>query len=117
MSIIIKSGSSGMLADVDSSNQLKVVLPTAVATAPAVKITDGTDTASILPASTPAVASDTAFVVALSPNNGVKLVDAAGTTQGTIKAASTSAVAADPALVVAISPNNGTKLTDTAGTN
>ena len=69
---------------------------------------------SIKAASTGAAATDTALVVALSPNSPtptggntigfVKLID--GVNAGTIKAASTASVAADTAIVVALSPNS-----------
>jgi len=95
-------------------------------------IEDGTTRgtrATVKAASTAAVAGDTSFVVALSPNSPVptgsntigivnqgtsaslanawstKITDA---TNGpvAVKAASTAAIATDPALVVAVSPNN-----------
>lgn len=89
-------------------------------------------TASVKAASTPAVATDKALVVAVSPNNPVtatitgvstlaaqtdgtqrtKITD--GTTNAAVKAASTAPVAADPALVVAISPNSPQTLVDNA---
>ena len=93
-----------------------------------IKNTDGTNTAAVKAASTAAVATDPAIVVALSPNLGVVQGAAAAvasawpmkntdvTNVAAVKAASAAAVAADPALVVAISPNsNSYKLTD--GTN
>ena len=80
------------------------------------KITDGTNTGVVKAASTAAVATDPALVVALSPNNNTltnalftKNTD--GTNIAAVKAASTAAVATDPALVVAISPNNGIAFT------
>lgn len=51
-------------------------------------------------ASTPAVAADTALVVAISPNNAVGILDSAGTNKATVKPASTAAVATDTSLVV-----------------
>lgn len=99
-------------------------------------VNDGTRTATIKAASTAAVATDTALVVAVSPNNTVPISAASlplptgaatsanqttlgsqtskindGTNTAAVKAASTAAVAADPALVVAISPNNSVKAT------
>lgn len=91
------------------------------------KITDGTNTAAVKAASTAAVATDPALVVAISPNNTVAATQSGtwtvqpgntpnttpwlakisdGTNAAAIKAASTAAVATDPALVVAVSPNN-----------
>lgn len=64
-------------------------------------------------ASTAAVATDTALVVAVSPNNVLKVGD--GTTTLTMKAASTAAAAADVAAVVAISPNNTVPVKQVAG--
>lgn len=94
-------------------------------------VNDGTRTATIKAASTAAIATDTALVVAVSPNNSVAITAASlplptgaatsanqttlgsqtskindGTNTAAVKAASTAAVAADPALVVAVSPNN-----------
>jgi len=98
--------------------------PAAVANAWPIKNTDGTNVAAVKAASTAAVASDPALVVAISPNNPITLTGSVNqgtpaiiadawpvkTTDGTnvaaVKAASTAAVAADPALVVAISPNS-----------
>lgn len=76
--------------------------------------TDGTNTAAVKAASTAAVATDPALVVAVSPNNTIAATQSGtwtsritdGTNTAAVKAASTAAVAADPALVVAISPNN-----------
>ena len=97
------------------------------------KITDGTNNAAVKAASTAAIATDPALVVAISPNNTVGVTGTVtsniGTTNGlaldatltggtqtsritdgtntaTVKAASTAAIAADKAIVVAISPNN-----------
>lgn len=58
-------------------------------------------------ASTAAAATDVAAVVAVSPNNVVKVGD--GTTSLVMKAASTAAVAGDVSAVVAISPNTPAK--------
>ena len=76
-----------------------------------VALTDGTNTAAVKAASTAAVATDPALVVALSPNNNTlanalvtKLSDGTNTTA--VKAASTAAAAADPAVVVSLSPNS-----------
>jgi hypothetical protein len=93
------------------------------------EINDGTHTATVKAASTAAVATDTALVVAVSPNNTVAISAAAlplpagaataanqttlgtqtteindGTRTATIKAANTQSAAADTALVVALSP-------------
>ena len=122
-------------------------LPTGAATAAnqttigtqTTEINDGTHAGSIKAASTAAVATDTALVVAVSPNNTVAVTAAAlplptgaataanqttlgtqtteindGTHAGTIKAASTAAVATDTALVVAVSPNNTVAVTAAA---
>jgi hypothetical protein len=95
------------------------------------QITDGTRDGTVKAASTAAAATDTALVVAVSPNNTVAVLAASlplpsgaatsanqtalgsqttklndGTNSATVKAASTAAVATDTALVVAISPNN-----------
>jgi hypothetical protein len=94
------------------------------------KVTDGTNTANVKAASTAAIATDPALVVAISPNNTVPISAASlplptgaaldatltggtakaritdGTNTAAVKAASTAAAATDPALVVAISPNN-----------
>ena len=93
------------------------------------KVTDGTTAAVVKPASTPAVTTDPALVVAVSPTTGVvqgtpglpanawptKTTD--GTNVAAVKAAMTAAVVTDPALVVAVSPNNtlGTNLVQVAG--
>ena len=76
--------------------------------------------ATVKAASTAAVATDTALVVALSPNNNslanalfTKHTD--GTNTAAVKAASTAAAAADPASVVSLSPNSPAKIFD--GTN
>jgi hypothetical protein len=90
-------------------------------------ITDGTNTAAVKAASTAAVATDPALVVAISPNNTILTSNASvgatgsappasatyiGAFDGTnlvglrLKPASTAAVAADPSLVVALSPNS-----------
>lgn len=100
------------------------------------KVTDGTNTAAVKAASTAAVASDPALVVAISPNNSLSVSNPSvgstgstlpasatliGVSDGTnlvapvIKAASTAAVAGDPSLVVALSPNTPAKIWD--GTN
>lgn len=104
------------------------------------KINDGTNTAAVKAASTAAVATDAALVVAVSPNNTVPVSAASlplpsgaataanqttlgsqttklndGTNTAAVKAASTAAAAADPALVVSVSPNTPAKLWD--GTN
>ncbi len=101
------------------------------------KLNDGTNTASVKAASTAAVATDQALVVAVSPNNTVPVSAASlplptgaatsgnqttignqttkindGTNTAAVKAASTAATAADPSLVVAISQN--TPITVTA---
>lgn len=108
-------------------------LPTGDAVGRAIfeKITDGTNTAAVKAASTAAIATDPALVVAVSPNNSVAVTAASlplpsgaatsanqttlgnqttkindGTNTATIKPASTAAVATDTAIVVAISPNN-----------
>jgi len=54
-------------------------------------------------ASTAALATDTAIVVALSPNNGAKITD--GTNVADVMPANTPVTMADPALVVTQSPN------------
>lgn len=69
-----------------------------------VKNTDGTNTGAVKAASTAAATTDPAQVVAVSPNNVVKVGD--GTTSLVIKAASTAAVAGDTSAVVALSPNS-----------
>jgi hypothetical protein len=88
------------------------------------KITDATNgPAAVKAASTAAIATDPALVVAVSPNNTVAVTSATlatnatltggtqltqignGTNTVSIKAASTAAVVADPSLVVQISPN------------
>ena len=104
-------------------------MPTGDAVARAIfhKLTDGTNTAAVKAASTAAVASDPALVVAISPNNTISTSNASvgatgsavpasatyiAASDGTnltglrVKAASTAAVAADPSLVVAFSPNS-----------
>lgn len=108
------------------------------------KLNDGTNTAAVKAASTAAVATDPALVVAVSPNNTVPVSAASlplpagaataanqttlgnqtskindGTNTAAVKAASTAAVATDPALVVAISPNNviPTSTTETIADN
>jgi hypothetical protein len=93
--------------------------------------TDGTNTAAVKAASTAAIATDPALVVAISPNNSVAITAAAlplpsgaatsanqttlgsqttkindGTNTAAVKAASTAAIASDPSLVVALSPNS-----------
>lgn len=104
---------------------------TAAATANAwpIKITDGTNTTVVKPATTAAVASDTQLVVGLSPNSPLpfgtnsigkvsqgagaiagsawytKLTDSVGAQTVAVKAALDPVVANDAALVVAISPN------------
>ena len=112
--------------------------PTGDAVARAVfeKITDGTNTAAVKAASTAAIATDPALVVAISPNNTVPVSAASlplpsgaataanqttlgsqtskindGTNTAAVKAASTAVIATDPALVVAISPNNTVAVT------
>jgi hypothetical protein len=65
-------------------------LPTGAATAAnqttlgsqTTKLNDGTNTATVKAASTPAVATDTALVVALSPNNGITVTPNTVGTQG-----------------------------------
>jgi len=87
------------------------------------RITDGTNVASVKAASTAAVATDKALVVAVSPNNIVPVSSSTlasnailtggtqttrvtdGTNTAAVKAASTAPVAADPAAVVSVSPN------------
>ena len=114
-------------------------LPTGAATAAnqttlgnqTTKVNDGTNTAAVKAASTAAIATDPALVVAVSPNNTVVVSAASlplptgaataanqttlgnqttkvndGTNTAAVKAASTAAIATDPALVVAVSPNN-----------
>lgn len=76
----------------------------AAARAVFVKNTDGTNTGAVKAASTAAAAADPAQVVAISPNNVVKVGD--GTTSLVIKAASTAAVVGDTSAVVALSPNS-----------
>lgn len=72
----------------------------------------GVNRAAVKAASTAAVATDPALVIAPSPNSPFKLFDGANT--ATVKAASTAAVAGDTAVVVALSPNgqntNGKKV-------
>ena len=94
------------------------------------ELNDGTHTATIKAASTAPVATDTALVVAISPNSPASTISGTVTAnQGTpntkanawpteltdgvngpaaIKAASTAPVATDAALVVAVSPNTPT---------
>lgn len=101
---------------------------------------NSTDEARVKPASTAAVATDPALVVAISPNNNVPIsgtvmanigtsgslaLDATltggtqtsrvtdGTNTASVKAASTAAGATDKALVVAVSPNNSVAVTGT----
>lgn len=63
-------------------------------------------------ASTAAVATDPALVVAVSPNNVLKVGD--GTTAAVTTAASTAAAAASAAMTVALSPNSGLAPTTSA---
>jgi len=58
-------GGGGVLGTVDQGS------PAVVANAWPIKVTDGTDTAAVLPASTAPVATDPALVVTLSPNLAV----------------------------------------------
>ena len=81
-------------------------------------VSDGSNTAAVKAASTAAIATDPALVVAVSPNNTVTVGQSTfanlkaqvevtdGSNTAAVKAASTAAIATDPALVVAISPNN-----------
>lgn len=95
------------------------------------QLSDGTNSPAIKAASTAAVASDPALVIAVSPNNSVAVTQATAanlnatvvqgnagsvaqswfaritdaTNTAAVKAASTAALAADPALVVTLSPN------------
>lgn len=93
--------------------------PTTAANGWPVKPTDGTNTITVKAASTAAVATDTAQVVAISPNNTVGVTQSTaaaasgawpvkvtdGTNVAAVKAASTAPTATDPAQVVALSPN------------
>ena len=79
------------------------------------KITDGTNNAAVKPASTSALATDPALVVALHPSNpvpsgtntigNIKIIDTGGSTVATVKAGSTGAAYSDTALVVATRPS------------
>lgn len=94
-------------------------IPTTAANGWPVKPTDGTNTITVKAASTAAVATDTAQVVAISPNNTVGVTQSTaaaasgawpvkvtdGTNVAAVKAASTAPIATDPAQVVALSPN------------
>lgn len=77
----------------DAAARAKYVIPS-----------DGTRNATVKAASTPAATTDTALVVAVSPNNVLKIGD--GTTGVVIKAASTEPLATDVALVTSNSPNS-----------
>jgi hypothetical protein len=118
-------------------------LPTGAATsanlttlgAQTTKINDGTNTAAVKAASTAALATDSALVVAISPNSPFTLPSGAstsanqttlgsqttklndGTNTVTVKAASTAALATDTALVVAMSPNSPFALPSGASTS
>jgi hypothetical protein len=70
-----------------------------------VAISSGATAVAVKAASTAAVATDPALVVAVSPNNVLKIGD--GTTAAVVTAASTAAAAASAALTVTLSPNSG----------
>jgi hypothetical protein len=90
------------------------------------KVTDGSNTAAVKPASTAVAATDPSLAVGLSPNSPLpagastignvnqtigtagfgKVTD--GTNTAAVKAASTAPAATDPAIVVAVSPNTPT---------
>jgi len=100
-------------------------LPAGSSTIGKVRLTDGTNTATVKGASANAVASDLALVVSVSPNTAVKL-DAGTNAIGTVKLSDSTNSAAikgpgspaqntDSALVVAISPGTPVKLD--VGTN
>jgi len=127
----LKSNSVGRLY---TSTTIDAALPAGTAIVGKTYLTDGTSDATVKAASTAAVATDTALVVAVSPNNSVAVTQstaanlkveaaiASGQTLGTVstvtsltqlngtnismKAASTAALATDTSLVVALSPNS-----------
>ena len=86
-----------------------------------IEITDGTNVVGVAPASTAAIATQPAAVVALSPNSPIpvgsnligKIEITDGTNVGGVTPASTAAIATQPAQVVALSPNSPVP----AGTN
>ena len=72
------------------------------------KVTDGTNNAAVKAASTAAATTDPALVVAVSPNNNVRVVleNTSGTNSAAVRGASSAAAASDPAIVVTLSPNS-----------
>ena len=130
----ITTNASGHIAIQDGGNSITVdqSLGTA-ATRWFAQLSDGTNSPSIKAASTAAVATDPALVVAISPNNTIAATQSGTWTVGlsaaqtlatvtslsqfagtaiSMKAASTAAIATDTSLVVALSPNTPAKLWD-----
>ena len=77
-----------------------------------VALSNGATAVAVKAASTAAAATDPALVVAVSPNNVLKIGD--GTTAAVTTAASTAAAAASAAMTVALSPNSPAPATTSA---
>lgn len=110
------AGGGGVLGIVDQGS------PAAVADAWPIKLTDGTDTAAILPGSTVPLAGDAALVVSLSPNLAVGTlanplrVDPTGTTTQPVSDAGGS-LTVDGTVTSKIADENGDYFTSSLKNN